>query len=118
MSKPERRPDAVLRALREACAAHPDQRVMQVVINALGVYPFDVEDEDASAKLDAYTRAADAPINYTGAVGEWTAGNAYEKDTDVIVRHEIDMPTLADAIQRELRRTNPGRCDTVRDVRT
>jgi hypothetical protein len=49
-----RRPDVVLLALRAACARHPEQRVMQVIVNALGTDPFYVEDTDAAHKLADY----------------------------------------------------------------
>lgn len=50
----DRSPDFVLAALSAAVIAHPDQRVMQVVVNALGTDPFYVEDQDAALKLKDY----------------------------------------------------------------
>lgn len=41
-------------ALVAACDAHPEQRVMQVLVNALGVDPFYVPDDEAARKLYAY----------------------------------------------------------------
>jgi hypothetical protein len=43
-------------ALRAACRAHPDQRVMQVLVNACGVDPFYLEDDEARARLHAYAK--------------------------------------------------------------
>lgn len=54
MAEPVRCPSAVMTALGVACRAHPDQRVMQVIVNALGVDPFYVEDMDAHNALLAY----------------------------------------------------------------
>lgn len=51
---PDRNPDAVIDALRAACAMHPTQRVMQVIVNAIGVDPFYVEDDHAAKRLNAY----------------------------------------------------------------
>lgn len=59
MAEPIRRPDAVLSALKAACDAHPDQRVMQVIVNALGTDPFYVEDCDAALTLSDYQQAGD-----------------------------------------------------------
>jgi hypothetical protein len=53
-SQPHRDPNAVLLALKAACLAHPDQRVTQVIVNALGEDPFYVENEKAAAKLADY----------------------------------------------------------------
>lgn len=44
----------VIRALKTACAAHPEQRVTQVLVNALGSDPFYVEDPEAARKLYEY----------------------------------------------------------------
>jgi hypothetical protein len=46
--------DAVLVALKAACAAHPTQRVAQVIVNALGSDPFYVEDRKAARLLADY----------------------------------------------------------------
>lgn len=50
-----RSPSAVLAALKAACEAHPDQRVMQVIVNALGPDPFYVEDAQAIQRLNDFT---------------------------------------------------------------
>lgn len=47
-----------LMALSFACSKHPEQRVMQVIVNALGTDPFFVENADAEAKLIAYAAIA------------------------------------------------------------
>lgn len=52
--EPVRSPTRVIRALEVACAAHPSQRVMQVIVNALGEDPFYAEDEDAESMLYEY----------------------------------------------------------------
>ena len=54
MPAPKRQRTEVLDALLRACLAHPEQRVMQVVVNALGTDPFYVEDPDAVRKLQDY----------------------------------------------------------------
>lgn len=54
MFEPVRNPRGVLAALQGACERWPDQRVMQVVVNALGNDPFYVEDEEAIEKLVEY----------------------------------------------------------------
>jgi phage gp36-like protein len=47
-------------ALRAACCAHPDQRVMQVLVNACcGVDPFYLEDSEAEQALRAYAEKAE-----------------------------------------------------------
>lgn len=56
-NEPIRNPGAALSALRAACMTHPDQRMGQVIVNALGADPFYVEDDDAEAKLYAYAQA-------------------------------------------------------------
>jgi hypothetical protein len=53
---PNREPESVLFALRAACDAHPDQRVAQVIVNALGTDPFYIEDRDAAQRLADYAR--------------------------------------------------------------
>ncbi len=59
MQQPIREPKAVLGALRAACAAYPDQRVMQVIVNALaGADPFYVEDDVAVDALLDYAEDA------------------------------------------------------------
>lgn len=48
---------AVLKALEIACMAHPTQRVLQVLTNALDLDiddPFYMEDSEAEARLYAY----------------------------------------------------------------
>jgi hypothetical protein len=45
-------------ALVSACSKHPEQRVMQVIVNALGSDPFYIENADAEAKLIAYAAIA------------------------------------------------------------
>ena len=52
--RPPRDPRAVIGALTAACAAHPDQRVTQIIVNVLGEDPFYVEDDDATELLFAY----------------------------------------------------------------
>lgn len=54
MPEPVRMPAEVISALMAACSRHPSQRVMQVIVNALGIDPFYVEDEDAIRKLYEY----------------------------------------------------------------
>lgn len=61
MAEPIRNPASVLAALKGACEAHPDQRVMQVVVNALGEDPFYVEDAEAVEALVAYAMAPNSP---------------------------------------------------------
>jgi hypothetical protein len=57
--KPIRMPAQVLTALKVATDAHPDQRVMQVIVNALGTDPFNVEDCDAIGKLYDYAASGE-----------------------------------------------------------
>jgi hypothetical protein len=54
MPEPVRDPAGAITALWEACRKHPDQRVTQVIVNALGTDPFYVEDPDAITKLYEY----------------------------------------------------------------
>lgn len=54
--EPVRYPEGVLRALMAACASHPDQRVMQVIVNALGPDPYYIEDSEALVLLTKYAR--------------------------------------------------------------
>jgi hypothetical protein len=54
MREPKRAPGAVIAALHIACAAHPDQRVMQVIVNATIPDPFYIEDDEAAALLLDY----------------------------------------------------------------
>jgi hypothetical protein len=55
-----RNPALVLVALQQAVEAYPDQRVMQVIVNALGEDPFYVEDTDAAAALYSYATRVEA----------------------------------------------------------
>lgn len=55
-SKPVRAPTRVVNALQLACEAYPNQRVTQIIVNALGADPFYVEDLEAAAALNAYAR--------------------------------------------------------------
>lgn len=52
---PVRNPGGVIASLAEACVTYPDQRVMQVIVNALGTDPFYVEDDEAIKALMAYS---------------------------------------------------------------
>ena len=54
--KPVRILGEVMRALSAASCAHPDQRVMQVIVNACGTDPFYLEDEEATRLLFDYSR--------------------------------------------------------------
>lgn len=54
MRGPIRKPIEVIQAISLAASAYPDQRVMQVIVNACGNDPFYVEDEDAIKKLREY----------------------------------------------------------------
>lgn len=49
-----KRPHAVTAALLGACAAHPQQRVAQVLVNALGTDPFYMNDDEVIRKLNEY----------------------------------------------------------------
>lgn len=49
-------PEAFAAALKAACIAHPQQRSCQVIVNALGLDPFYMEDSEAINKLFAYAR--------------------------------------------------------------
>jgi hypothetical protein len=52
-----RNPEGVLAAIRRAIAVFPDLRVGQLIYNANGGEPFNVEDEALIAKLDAFVKA-------------------------------------------------------------
>lgn len=55
MFDPVRNPEGVLQALAAACKAHPDQRVTQVIVNAVHRDdPFYIEDDVCTAALWAY----------------------------------------------------------------
>lgn len=56
MKKPIRHPDAVVEALKIAIKAHPDQRVMQVIVNACGEDPFYRDDLNAVSELIDYAK--------------------------------------------------------------
>lgn len=56
--KPVRAPIPVLSALSAACRAYPDQRVAQVIVNALGTDPFHVDDITAADLLSKYAQRA------------------------------------------------------------
>lgn len=56
LSEPIRDPAKVLAALAAASASHPNQRVMQVIVNALGEDPFYIEDMKAAERLYEYAR--------------------------------------------------------------
>lgn len=60
MSSEERSPDRIepiLSVLREAWHTHPNQRLCQLIVNAVGLNdPFYVEDYDARQSLAVYAR--------------------------------------------------------------
>lgn len=43
-------------ALEAACQRHPEQRICQVLVNALGEDPFYLDDNEAIKKLYAYSK--------------------------------------------------------------
>lgn len=54
-------PSAFVAALRAAQTAHPSMRTCQILVNALGIDPFYVEDGEAVAKLYAYAQKGVKP---------------------------------------------------------
>lgn len=60
MTEPVRKPVAVLDGLKAALKAHPDQRVMQVIVNAISNGDlFYIDDEDAAMALYGYAKSVD-----------------------------------------------------------
>ena len=53
----------VLTALAEACAAHPSQRVLQVIGNVFPGDPFYVENDEAAARLSEYAALGRRNVN-------------------------------------------------------